>query len=129
MATPVVMAVGGRAGGKRSEGAEAHHPLLLLLHAHASSSSESKEGKGSGERRRRREMGGARPIHLVGAQRGSNERTATRAARVEDDDNNADDTKSGFVDPRASLTGVLAYSCPTHWPPHRLQVIGGVADR
>lgn len=55
--------------------------------------------------------------------------TQARGEEVEDDDNNADDAKSGFVDPRASLTGVLASSCPAHWPPHRLQVIGGVADR
>lgn len=128
----------GGAGGKaeQRDGSEkAHHPLLLL-HAHASSSSESKEGKGSRERQAERPAG--RWVVLTDQSTSSAlnawlqqaaPATQARGEEVEDDDNNADDAKSGFVDPRASLTGVLASSCPAHWPPHRLQVIGGVADR
>nr|ABA97484.1 hypothetical protein LOC_Os12g18790 [Oryza sativa Japonica Group] len=128
------------AGGKaeQRDGSEkAHHPLLLLLHAHASSSSESKR-RGRAPGRGRAERPAGRWVVLTDQSTSSAlnawlqqaaPATQARGEEVEDDDNNADDAKSGFVDPRASLTGVLASSCPAHWPPHRLQVIGGVADR
>lgn len=130
----------GGAGGKaeQRDGSEkAHHPLLLLLHAHASSSSESKR-RGRAPGRGRAERPAGRWVVLTDQSTSSAlnawlqqaaPATQARGEEVEDDDNNADDAKSGFVDPRASLTGVLASSCPAHWPPHRLQVIGGVADR
>uniref|UniRef100_A0A0E0BRF2 Uncharacterized protein n=1 Tax=Oryza glumipatula TaxID=40148 RepID=A0A0E0BRF2_9ORYZ len=137
MATPVVMAVGGRSGwqggaeGRQRESSSPSpptpRPRILVVGV--------KGGEGlQGEAGRRGRQGDGwclltspPPLHAWLQQAAP--ATQARGEEVEDDDNNADDAKSGFVDPRASLTGVLASSCPAHWPPHRLQVIGGVADR